>query len=268
MLLNPNNIHQYNSNLKRAGAAIEDSLELLRHWNDDIPSLELRKKLVLENILGKKSYRRRKDFLDFIFYPRYVNAYPKGHWKYLKQLDNSDISTEVMKQLLYFYTALNEPFIPFFIDNYIMPRFSEGILEVTYDGTKDFLRNSIADGTVNVKWTTNVLSGVASGLLNALAGFGILQGKVKRSIAPSLIQLPVFYFIAFFIQQEGFTGEKLVKHKYWNLFLLNDVEKKHLFFEAHMQKYLWYEEIGHIYKIEFKEKTFKEVTDVIIKRTT
>lgn len=259
---------KFTSNLKRAGAAIEDSLELLRNWNDDIPSLDMRKKLVLENVLGKKSYRRRKDFLDFIFYPRYVNAYPEGHWKYLQKLEKANIPSEVMRQLLYFYTALNEPFIPLFINNYILPRFSDGILDVSYDGTRDFIRNSIANGTISVKWTDNVLNGVASGLLNALTGFNILQGKVKRSIAPSFIQLPVFYYIAFFIYQEGFVSEKLVKHNYWNLFLLNDVEKKHLFFEAHLQKYLWFEEIGNIYKIEFKEKNFEEITDVIIKRTT
>jgi hypothetical protein len=259
---------KYTSNLKRAGAAIEDSMELLRNWTDDIPSLELRKKLVFENVLGKKSYRRRKDFLDFIFYPRYINSYPKGHWRYLQKLEKAGVPSEIMKQLLYFYASLNEPFIPLFINNFIIPRFSEGILEVSYNGTKDFIRNSIADGTVNVNWTKNVLSGVASGLLNALAGFGILQGKVKRSLSPTLIQLPVFFYIAFFIHQEGCSGLKLIKHKYWDLFLLNDVEQKHLFFEAHLQKYLWYEEIGNIYKIEFKEKTFDEVTDVIIKRTT
>jgi hypothetical protein len=267
-MINEQHNFKFTSNLKRAGAAIEDSLELLRNWNNDVPSLDLRKRLVLENVLGKKSFRRRKDFLDFIFYPRYVNSYPKGHWKYLQQFDKADIPSEILKQFLYFYTSINEPFIPFFMNNYIMPRFSDGILEVTYDGTKDFIRNSIKHGLINVKWTDNVLNGVASGLLNALAGFGVLQGKVKRSIAPSLVQLPVFYYVAFFISQEGFTGEKLIKHDYWNLFLLNDVEKKHLFFEAHSQKYLWFEEIGNIYRIEFKEKTFEEVTDVIIKRTT
>jgi len=260
---------KYTSNLKRAGAAIEDSLELLRHWRDDIPDLEMRKTLVLENVLGKKSYRRRKDFLDFIFHPRYIKAYPEGHWKYLQLLEKEGVQFEVLKQLMYFYTALNEPFIPLVINNYILPRYADGILEVSYQGTKDFLRNAITSELVDVNWTDSVLSGVTSGLLNALAGFGILQGKARRSISHELIQLPVFYYIAFFIHKvEGIAGEKLIKHDYWNLFLLNEVEKKHLLVEAHMQKLLWYEELGNIFKIDFKEQTFEEVANVIIERTT
>lgn len=263
-----NNKNKYTSNLKRAGAAIEDSLELLRHWTDEIPELELRKKLVLENVLAKKSYRRRKDFLDFIFLPRYIRAYPEGHWKYLQILDKVNIPYEVLTQLLYFYTALNEPFIPYFINNYLLPRYEQGIFDVTTNGTSNFIRDAIHSGDINVKWTESVLSGVVTGLLNALAGFGILQGKVKRTIAPTFIQLPAFYYISFFIHSEGFSGEKILKHDYWKFFLLNEIELRHLFLEAHQQKYLWYEEISNIFKVSFFEHSFEEVVNVIIKRTT
>ena len=45
---------KYNSNLQRAGAAIQDIKILLSNWRDDIEQKELVNNLINRNILGKK----------------------------------------------------------------------------------------------------------------------------------------------------------------------------------------------------------------------
>lgn len=259
---------KFTSNLKRAGAAIDDTIELLRHWTDEIPDRELRNKLIMENVLGKKSYRRRKDFTEFIFLPRYVRGYPENHWMFLQRLVLAEVPQKFIKQLLYFYTALNEPFVPLIIKEFILPRYQDGQIEFTSQDVKDLILRKIKDGTVEVNWTDNVLSGSVQGLLNVLTEFGILKGRVNKVIQPDLIHLPVFYYIAFFIHNEGFGGKVILENEYWNLFLLNGIEIKHLITEAHLNKYLYYEETGSIVNINFKENTFEEVVNVVIERTT
>jgi len=259
---------KFTSNLKRAGAAIDDTIELLRHWTDEIPDLEMRNKLIKENVLGKKSYRRRKDFTEFIFLPRYVRGYPEKHWVYLQRLVLNGVPQKFIEQLLYFYTALNEPFVSLIIKEFILPRYRDGQIEFTSQEVRNLIIRKIKDGTIDVNWTDNVLDGVVQGLLNVLTEFGILKGKVNRVIQPDLIHLPVFYYIAFFIHAEGYGGKSILEHEYWKWFLLNDIEIKHLITEAHLNKYLYYEETGSIVNINFKENTFEEVVDVIIERTT
>lgn len=259
---------KFTSNLKRAGAAIDDTIELLRHWTDEIPDLEMRNKLIKENVLGKKSYRRRKDFTEFIFLPRYVRGYPEKHWIYLQQLVMEAVPQKFIKQLLYFYTALNEPFVPLIIKEFILPHYQDGQIEFTSKDVKSLILRKIKDGIIDVDWTDSVLDGVVQGLLNVLTEFGILKGKVNRVIQPDLIHLPVFYYIVFFIHSEGYGGKAILEHEYWNLFLLNDIELKHLITEAHLNKYLYYEETGSIVNINFKENTFEEVVNVIVERTT
>ena len=258
---------QYNSNLQKAGAALEDIKILLKNWKNDIPQSELVKEFITKNVLGKKSRKRTTDVIRYIFLPRYVNGYPEGHWIFLKKLIKANVSRDILRPILYFYGALNEPLIKDFVEKALLPRYKKGILEVDSQDVCSFINHGIDDKSIPVKWSESVIKRVASGLFASLKEFGILEGRRRRKISPKFIPLPVFIYIAFFIAKEGAVGKKIIHHDYWNLFLLNQVEITHLFMEAHQQKYLHYEEVGDIVRIDFFYNTFEELVNVIIERT-
>jgi len=261
-----NKKQKYTSNLQKAGAAVEDIKILLKNWENEILQNELVKELVAKNILGKKSRKRTTDVIRYIFLPRYVNGYPEGHWVYLRKLIEANISRDILRPILYFYCALNEPLIKDFIEKVLLPRYRKGILEVDSQDVCSFINHGIEDKSIPVKWSESVSKRVASGLFAALKEFSILEGGRRRKISPKFIPLPVFIYIAFFITKEGAVGKKMLNHDYWNLFLLNQVEITHLFMEAHQQKYLHYKEVGDIVRIDFFYNTFEELVNVIIKR--
>jgi len=258
---------KYTSNLQKGGAVLEDIKILLKHWRNDIPQKDLIKELISKNILGKKSRKRVSDVIRYILLPRYVNGYPKNHWVYLKQLVQADVSIEILQPILYFYCALNEPLIGDFISKILLPRYERGILEIDSKDVSDFIRKRVQEKTIPVKWGDSVIKRVASGLFSSLKGFGILEGKRKRKIAPKFFPLSAFFYIAFFIFKEGFSGKGIIEHPCWKLFLLNMREVEHLFMEAHQEKYLRYEQIGEIVRVDFFQNTFEEIVDVIIKRS-
>ena len=257
---------KYTSNLQKAGAAVEDVKILLKNWKNDVLQREIVKELVAKNILGKKSRKRTTDVIRYIFLPRYVNGYPKGHWIFLKKLIKANVSRDILRPILYFYYALNEPLIKDFVEKVLLPRYKKGILEVDSQDVCSFINYGIDDKSIPVKWSESVCKRVASGLFAALKEFAILEGGRRRKISPKFIPLPVFIYIAFFIFKEGSVGKKIIHHDYWNLFLLNQVEITHLFMEAHQQKYLRYEEVGDIVRIDFFYNTFEELVNVIIER--
>ena len=261
-----NKKQKYTSNLQKAGAAVEDVKILLKNWKNDVLQREIVKELVAKNILGKKSRKRTTDVIRYIFLPRYVNGYPEGHWIFLKKLIKANVSRNILRQILYFYCALNEPLIKDFIKKFLLPRYKKGILEVDSQDICSFINHGIEDKSISVKWSESVSKRVASGLFAALKEFGILEGGRRRKISPKFIPLTVFIYIALFISKEGTVGKKIIHHDYWNLFLLNQVEITHLFMEAHQQKYLHYEEVGDIVRIDFFYNTFEELVNVIIER--
>jgi len=258
---------KYNSNLQKAGAAIQDTKVLLKHWRSDIHQKELVQSLISDNVLGKKSRKRTYDVLRCTFIPRYINGYPKDHWIYLKKIVEADIPSSLIDPILYFQTAINEPLIMDFVTKFLLPNYRNGILEVTSENVRKFIRDSIKNKTIPVSWSDAVIYRVASCLYAALTEFKIIERKRKRKIAPSILPIQVFYYIAFFIFKEGASSREIIKHKYWKLFLLNSIEIEHLFLEAHQDKYLTYEQLGDIVRITFFEKTFEEAVNVIIARS-
>ncbi len=258
---------KYTSNLQKGAAVLEDIKILLEHWRNDIPQRDLIKELILRNVLGKKSRKRVSDVIRYIFLPRYVNGYPKNHWTFLKQFAEADVPIEILRPILYFYCALNEPLIGDFINKILLPRYEKGILEIDFRDVSGFIKKGVQDKTIPVKWGDSVIKRVASGLFSALKGFGMLEGKKRRQITPKFVPLPVCFYIAFFIFKEGFLGKKIIEHPYWRLFLLNPQEIEHLFMELHQEKYLRYEQIGEIVRLEFFQNTPGEIVDVIIKRS-
>ena len=257
---------KYTSNLQKAGAAVEDVKILLKNWKNDIPQSEVIKEIIFKNILGKKSRKRTTDVIRYIFLPRYINGYPEGHWIFLKKLIEANVSRDILKPILYFYCALNEPLTKDFIDKVLLPKYKKGILEVDSQDVFNFVKHGIDDKSIPVQWSESVCKRVASGLFAALKEYDILEGGRRRKISPKFIPLPVFVYIAFFIFKEDNVGKKIINHNYWNLFLLNQVEITHLFMEAHQQKYLHYEEVGDIFRIDFPYNTFEELVNVIIER--
>lgn len=259
---------KYNSNLQKTGAAIQDTKVLLKHWRNDIPQKELVQSLISDNVLGKKSRKRTYDVLRRTFIPRYIDGYPKGHWIYLKKLTEADVSSSIIDQILYFHAAINEPLIGDFVAKFLLPNYKKGILEVTSDNVKNFIKDGIKNKTIPVSWSDAVTYRVASGIYAALTEFKIIEGKRKRKISSSIIPIQVFYYIAFFISKEVSSSKEIINHNYWKLFLLNNTEIEHLFMEAHQDKYLTYEQLGSVRRINFFEKTFEEAVNVIINRAS
>ena len=50
---------------------------------------------------------------------------------------------------------------------------------------------------------------VAQGLLAALRDFGVLQGAVKKRIAPAYLPVEAFAYVAFYLRQHQPSGAKL-----------------------------------------------------------
>ena len=259
----------YNSNLQKAGAAILDTKTLLLNWQPNLSIKENSQLIINENILGKKSRKRTKDVLSCIFIPRYIEGYPKQHWVYLKKLAESKIEDNIFNQILYFYCALNEPLIPDFIEESILPKYRKGILEISSSEVINFINSCIKSGKITSSWSEDVIKRVASGLFAALTEFGILEGNRSRKISSKIIPLPVFYYVSFFLyKQENLSGNKLLMNNFWDLFLLNAIEVEHLFMEAHALKYLRFEQLGNLTRIDFYENKFEEAIDVVISRSS
>ena len=56
--------------------------------------------------------------------------------------------------------------------------------------------------------------------MSALRDFGVLQGAVKKRIAPAYLPISAFAYLAFYFKQHQPSGTKLVELPDWQLFFL------------------------------------------------
>lgn len=256
--------YPYTTRLQKAGAAIEDTRILLRHWNDEIPKEKLTEKLITENVLGKASRMRTKDVINRIFIPRFVQGEPKNAWKYLQTLEIGGTDGTTMAALLYYHTARSERILYDFMVVEVYPRFKIGHSEIGVEDAVHYISETVVQEKSGGGWTDTVSLKVARGMLAALRDFGILEGKVKKRIASVFLPSPAFAIIAFILSQQLKSADKIIRCDDWKLYFLSPEAVERKLLEAHQLGYLNYKVAGDIKRIDFPYSTLEEMAHGIV----
>ncbi|MBW2308567.1 MAG: DUF1819 family protein [Deltaproteobacteria bacterium] len=250
---------KYNSRLLKGGALIPEMRALLRIWEPSADSNGLVKSLIQENILAKRTRSRMEDILREVFIPRYVNGNPPEAWQFLQPLERAMWPTEHMRLLLYYHAAKSESLLYDFVITSLFDQYYSGAVTISVSHVLAFLRQAMKERKIHSPWSESVSIRVAQGLLAALRDFGLLMGKKVKRIQRPAFPIPSFVYIAFLIKREVASGQRVLEHPDWRLFLLNPPSVERLFLEAHQEGCLQYHALGNIIRIDFKHETMEEL---------
>lgn len=254
----------YNSRLQKGGALLEDMRLLVRSWQDGCEKKQA-DAVVVENLLGKRTRARARDTFRRAFLPRFVNGCPREAWKIVRELEDRNVPIEILRPIYYWITARNERLLHDFVCSELLRRSERQEQRITTNDVSAWLRAQLtARGKA---WSEAVTTKVARGMLASLRDFGILEGAVKKKIAPVYVPIESFTYIAFAIDREGSTGSGLVNHRDWALFLFSPPVVELMFLEADRHGLLRYHAAGKIVRIDFPTSTYKEMADAIAART-
>ena len=98
---------------------------------------------------------------------------------------------------------------------------------------------------------------------------GVLEGASgsleKRIVAPHL-SVQAFAYIAFYLRRNEPSGERLLKHPDWRLFLLTPNMVERLFAEADAEGLLTYQAAGSIIRVEFPTEDLESYANALADR--
>lgn len=252
---------KYSSKIIKAPALVSDSKLFLSQWEGDLSVEKNIENAVQYNLLGKTSRAFVKNITK-AFKERFVFGDEQD--EALRKLVNSGIDQTITDRILYYYTALADPLLYDFVTDYIYEMQSRRDLFITTKSAQKYIQKLSEDGKTTTKWSDTVCNRVTGNILTTLRDFHILEGKVKKTIAPVYLPLEAFVYIAYLIYNKELSGDKVLQHRDWKLFLLNALTVERLFLEAHQHGYLTYNAAGSIIRIYFKPKNLIEVVDAII----
>jgi len=265
--LNKTSINQtermYTSRLLKGGALLDDMRLLVRAWNDG-GSAKQKDRIVVENILGKKTRVRAIDVYRRAFLQRFLKGDPPEAWKIVRPLEDREVPLEILRPVYYWITARSEPLLYDFASEEILAKSKNLDQTVRVDEAVQWVGKKLLEQ--DHIWGNTVTLKVSRGLLATLRDFGILEGAAKKRVAPVYLPIESFAYLAFCLHELGSSGERLIRHRDWRLFLLEPPVMEHLFLDAHQNRFLHYAAAGKIYRIEFFAQNLEEMANAIAGR--
>ncbi len=252
----------------KASALLPDTRTLFEYWDEGRSVKENLQMAASQNIFGKSSRVRVNDILK-VFEARYLRN--NGTASAIQRLVDSPLPAEITDRVLYYYTALAEPLIYDFVTEFLYDLYQRGRQVVAKEDAMDFIRDAMLHDKTEGKWDSPItMNRVAVGLLSTLRDFRILSGQKgsskPKTFAPVYLPIEAFVFIAFNMKKDGLSGDRLLNHPNWRLFLLRLSDVERLFIEAHQLNYLRYESAGSLVRLEFPYENHLALVETIINK--
>jgi hypothetical protein len=254
----------YTSRIIKASALIADTKTLLAYWDpeqDTSTNLEHARRT---NLFGKASRSRVEDILK-IFRQRYFDDPDVGNA--LSILVKGNVPGQWVDPLLYYYSVKNDQTLRAIVLDVIHPRRMNGYTDISREHVMRAVRDWVAEGKTTDNWGEDTIQRVVRNSLAALRDFGVLEGKVNKSITPMYLPVEAFTYLAFEMWRQERSGEKVLGNEDWKLFFLPTQGVERFFLEAHQEKLLAYYAAGSIVRLEFPENNLVEMANALVKRS-
>jgi len=252
----------YSSKIIKAGALLSDTKALLFAWDPRLSVSENLQRIRRHNLLGKTSRSRAEDILA-IFRQRYLaeEAVALALATIVKNQPNSN----TLDRILYFHSVRADLLLRDVVIELLVPHWSRGIMEIDPQEIESALRKWVEEGKTSGQWGNYTVRRVRQGVLSTLRDFGVLQGGVKKRIAPVYLSIQAFAYIAFYLKQHQPSGTKLLDLIDWKLFFLSREGVERFFLEAHQHGLLEYHVAGSVTRLSFPAETLEEYANVLTK---
>jgi len=255
---------RYCSKIIKAGALLADTKTLLANWNEQADIHHNLARAQRENVFGKASRSRVEDILA-IFRQRYL--LDPDVLAGLVHLVKAGWASERVDRILYFLAAKSDGLLYDAVAEVVAPRAAAGYRDVATGDIQAWVLEKVGRGMTEGSWSGQTAERVAQGLLATLRDFGILEGAVKKRIAPVFLPTPALAFIAFLVYKEVGSGDCLIHSPDWRLFLLPEHGVERFLLEAHRERLLDYQAAGRVIRLDFPAASVGGYAHALVERT-
>jgi hypothetical protein len=253
----------YSSRIIKAGALLPDAKTLLAHWELAATTQDNIDRICRDNVFGKASRSRVEDILA-IFRQRYLSE--PAVTRALVALVQGRFPAQALDRILYFHAARADRLLLDVVIEVLAPLRARGVADVDPGEVRRALAGWVREGKAGGDWSENTVVRVTQGLLSALRDFGILQGAVRKRIAPAYLPVEAFAYVAFYLKGHQPSGAKLVELPEWGLFLLGREAVERFLFEAHQRGLLEYHAAGSVTRLNFPSPTLEGYANALVER--
>lgn len=245
----------YNSNLLKGTGLIQEMLVLIDAYNKGESPNNFQKRVLEEGLLSKSTDNRTIDVVRNIFKTRFLEKkidVPEA----IRSMREEYVSMDVIIQLFFIYTCRANPILGDFIRDVYFSAIEKGILNITAEDPKIFIRDAISDGRIPKKWSQSTIEKVSQHINACLIDFGLTE-KNKTIKSFRIIDLSANY-LAHELHFSGFSDNEILYHEDWELFGLTPNEVAQILERISYKGTFLFQYSGQILKIGWSYNNMKE----------
>jgi hypothetical protein len=248
---------RYRSNLQKGGALLDAAAILVAAWDEERPVEANVAAIVDANLFGNSSAVRRKDLVDRILKPRYIDPGPHVIGALRVLLDGD---RRAFRDACYFETTRAEPLLAAFVEQLVFEWYVAGRSTLTAEDATRWLAEQEAQGLITA-WSDAVRSRVARALLAALRDFGVLSGVrsgTRKEIGQPYPSVGGFTYVCWRLQEMGVTAATLEVAPAWRRWLLTPDDVASLMADLAQHGVIGLNRAGSMVRIEWRASSLTE----------
>lgn len=214
-----NTQRKYTTAISKGAAMVEETRRLLEHWWPEESLDDFARRVQEEGLIGNATAYRTRDVVRRVFVPRYLRPTDRPA-RILKRVQSSGLSGRVFTELLFVFTARQDPLVYDFTVREYWPAVRRGRSVLDTDVVLSFLSEARIDGRLAHEWSEKVSVRIARCVLGLLRDVGFLREVVRgrREIVDYRMSDEGVAILARELKEAGVTDSSLCAHPDWGLF--------------------------------------------------
>jgi len=254
----------YSSKIIKAGALLADSRTLFAEWDEELKPQENLDRVRSLNLFAKASRSRINDVLS-IFRQRYLGdlEVPDA----LSVLVKGGFPSVSLDRIFYFHSAQSDPLLHDVVTEVLVPMQGRGGGYVSADAIVQVIKEWSREERISRRWSEVTSLRVAQELLATLRDFGVLSGARRKQLTLPYLPTEAFAYIAFVLNRQTGSGERLINSGEWDLFFLQAPAVERLFIEAQQTHFLQFHAAGRIMRVDFPAESLQDYARALTNRS-
>lgn len=248
----------FTSNLQKGGALLDLSALLVSSWDNGLSVAENLSRAMDTNLLGASSAVRRKDLLERILKPRFID--PGPHVMSALQVLLKD-DRHAFRDACYFEATRAEPLLARFIEEPAFSWYESGRSTITVGDVGEWLEGLERSG-LTLDWSDAVRTRVARALLASLRDFGVLVGVAsgtQKEFGQPYPSIGGFAYACWRLQEMGMTAASVESSRVWRRWLLDSTDVASLMADLAQHGVIQLNRAGSVVRIEWRAESLAEV---------
>jgi len=255
---------KYSTAISKGAGMIEEVRRLLENWRPGEPLEEFTRRVQEGGLLGNSTAYRTRDVVTRVFAPRFLRPTDKPA-RILRRVLSSGIPARVFTELLFLFTARQDPLIYDFTTRAYWPAVRRGRPVLETDAMLSFLSEAHYDGRLKNQWSEEVSVRIARCVLGLLRDVGFLREvtRSKKEIVDYRMSDEGAAVLARELHESGVTDSSLCNHPDWGLFGMSASEVVERLDRLGEHRGVIVQRAGSVVHFTWVVKSVEELIDVL-----